>query len=428
MTIKAWAGIIVGMGLMLCDQLMAADHGRHDYLERANLALKMGQYRQAAEALTQLIENKTGDVDIYFKRGLVYEKLGCNEKAISDYTKALEIRPNMETALNNRGVIYFKLGKYQKATKGFSQAIQLNPGYALAYYNRGNAYHAAGDLDRSLADFNRSIQINPGYANAYNNRGWTKLQKKQAKASIKDFDRALQIDPRYTLAFCNRGKARLSIGDGNGSVKDFFRAMELDHRFANNYFKANVPQGLHASSDKLPQKSKEPATSSYKVHAWDLYEKADGVADTSGSPGPIVLSRSPAMTRSKRNVGNATPAQKSVLNFLAAWKSAWEEKDIAEYARMYVPDFKQGSMDYNMFLKFKRHFFRKYQNIRVETRQVEVETVGNEIILRFIQSFQGDDYHDKGWKRMILTRDEETEFKIVQEEWTPIHDFALASR
>ena len=96
--------------------------------------------------------------------------------------------------------------------------------------------------------------------------------------------------------------------------------------------------------------------------------------------------------------------------------------------RMYVPDFKQGDMDYSMFLKYKRYFFRKYKNIRVETEQVEIKTDGNEIELRFIQSFQGDDYRDKGWKRIILSRDEETDFKIVLEEWTPIHDFALASK
>ncbi len=413
---------------MLCDQLMAAEHGRHDFLERANLASKMGQNRQAAEALTKLIESKTGDADIYFKRGLVYERLGRNQRAISDYTKALEIRPNMETALNNRGVIYFRLGEYQKATKDFSQAIQLNPGYALAYYNRGNAYHAAGDLDRSLADFTRSIQINPDYAKAYNNRGWIKLQKNQAKASMSDFDRALQIDPRYTLAFCNRGKAHLSIGDGAGSVKDFFRAMELDHRFANNYFKANVPQSGYASNNAVSPKPKHSVASSYKVHAWDLFEKDNRVAATSGSPGVIVLKKNPSMIKRKQNIEKTSPDEQPVLNFLAAWRSAWEKKDVAEYGRMYVPDFKQASMDYNTFLKSKRHFFRKYKNIQVETDQVEIETVGNEIKLRFVQSFRGDDYHDKGCKRMILTRDEETDFKIVQEEWSPMHDFALASK
>ncbi len=428
MTIKTWAGIIVGISLMLCNQSMAADLGRPDHLEKAKLALKMGQYRQAVEALTQLIETKAGDADIYFKRGLAHEKLGHNQRAISDYTKALGIRPKIETAFNNRGVIYYRLGEYRKAVEDFSHAVRLNPGYALAYYNRGNAYHAAGDLDRSIADFTRSIEINPDYANAYNNRGWTKLQKNQAKASIGDFDRALQIDPRYTLAFCNRGRARLSIGDGCGSIKDFFRAMELDHRFAKNYFRINIAQSGHTSNDELFRKPKEPAASSYKVLAWDLFKKADYIAATSGSMGAVALNKAPSIVRSNRNSENTLPDEQSVLNFLAAWRSAWEEKDIGGYARMYVPDFKQGSMDYNMFVKSKRYFFRKYKNIRVETDQVEIKTVGNEIILRFIQSFQGDDYHDKGWKRMVLTRDEETDFKIVEEEWTPANDFALASR
>ena len=427
MTTKSWAGIIVGISLLVCNQPIAAGQGSHDYLARANLAFKMGQYSQATEALTQLIESKAGDADIYFKRGLSCEKLGRNQQAITDYTKALEIRPKMETAFNNRGAIYYRLGEYEKATKDFSQAIELNPGYALAYYNRGNAYHAVDDLDRSLADFTRSIEINPDYPRAYNNRGWTKLQKKEAKASISDFDRALKIDPRYTLAFCNRGKARLSVGDGGGSVKDLFRAVELDHRFAANYFKANISQGGHASNNELSQKPKEPAACSYKAQPWDLFEKTDRVAATSGRMEQVPLHASPMIIESKRNIEKTSPDEQSVLNFLATWRSAWEKKDVPNYARMYVPDFMQGSTDHDLFLKSKRYFFRKYKNIRVETDQVEIESAGNDIILRFLQSFQGDDYQDKGWKRMILTRDEETDFKITQEEWSPINNLEPTS-
>ena len=37
------------------------------------------------------------------------------------------------------------------------------------------------------------------------------------------------------------------------------------------------------------------------------------------------------MIKSKWHIENRTPDQEQVLNFLAAWKSAWEKKDIAEY-------------------------------------------------------------------------------------------------
>ena len=78
-----------------------------------------------------------------------------------------------------------------------------------------------------------------------------------------------------------------------GSVKDFFRVVELDHRFADNYFKANISQSARAGNDEFQQKPKEPGASSYKAHAWNLFEKADGVAATSGGKGAVGTEQEP---------------------------------------------------------------------------------------------------------------------------------------
>ncbi len=414
----AWAGMILGMSLMLCGESTAAEQVKQDYVENAYLSLKMGQYKQPPEAFKKLAKVETADAETYFRRGLAHEKRGDNEKAIKYYTQALQIKPKMETAFNNRGVVYYRQREYRKAIKDFSQAIDLNPAYALVYYNRGNVYGALGDLERALVDFNQSIRINPDNASAYNNRGWIKLQKKQTKGSIIDFNRALQINPRYTLAFCNRGNARLRIGDSNGSFKDFSSAKELDPRLAGSYF-TNIPQHGYANIDEFLQDNKKRVTCSYKVDAWDIFENTDCIPAGSGAKREGTLYMGPTTTHVKRN-GNHNVPNEAVLNFLAEWKSAWERKDIATYGRMYVPDFVQGDMDYKTFVMYKQYLFRKYRNIRVETTEVQAQKVGNEIMLDFMQSFQGDDYQDNGWKKLILTPDEETEYKIVQEEWTPV--------
>ncbi len=416
MRTMAWAPIILGMSLMLCVESSALDQ-LQNYRQATPARFKSGPYKQTPEGVKRLSGVEVTDAETYFKRGLAYEKLGEDEKAIKCYTRALQIKPGMETALNNRGVVYYRQSEYRKAINDFSHAINLNPGYALVYYNRGNVYGTTGDPDRALADYNQSIRINPDNSSAYNNRGWIKLQKKQTKASISDFDRALQINPRYTLAFCNRGNARLSVGDRNGSFKDFSSARELDPRFAESYF-TNVPQHGYANIDEFLQDNKKRVTCSYKVDAWDIFENADCIPAGSSGKRTGTLYMAPTTTHVKRKANHDVPNE-AVLNFLEEWKSAWEKKDIATYSRMYVPDFMQGDMDYKQFVKYKKYLFRKYSNIQVETTQVQAKKVGNEIMLDFMQSFQGDDYQDNGWKKLILTRDEETEFKIVQEEWTP---------
>ncbi len=410
----AWTGTILGMSIMLCAECTAFDQRTYKY---HCAGFRAAQHKQSPEGLNRLAGTEVANAEGYFRRGLAYEKIGDNEKAIKCYSKALQIKPAMETALNNRGVVYFRQREYGKAIKDFSQAISLNPGYALVYYNRGNVYGTMGDLDRALADYNLSIRINPENPSAYNNRGWIKLQNKQTKASISDFDKALQINPRYTLAFCNRGNARLRIGDSSGSLKDFAYATELDTRFAGTYF-ANIAQHDYASLDEFLQHNKKRVTCSYKVDAWDVFQNSDCFPAASGGKRAVTLKMETTITPAKSSTNHKVP--KAVLDFLAEWKSAWENKDIATYGRMYVPDFQLGDMDYKQFLKYKQHLFRKYREIRIETDHVQAQKIGNEIMLDFMQSFQGDDYQDNGWKKLILTPDEETDYKIVQEEWTPI--------
>jgi murein L,D-transpeptidase YafK len=112
--------------------------------------------------------------------------------------------------------------------------------------------------------------------------------------------------------------------------------------------------------------------------------------------------------------------RKSVLNFLDKWKTAWEQKDLDRFMKMYHPDFQQGAMNYPALLKSKKSFFRKYKTIRVELDRVEIRKDKNRTCVKFVQSFQGDNYSDKGWKSMVLAEDKDQGLRIVSEGWTPL--------
>jgi murein L,D-transpeptidase YafK len=112
--------------------------------------------------------------------------------------------------------------------------------------------------------------------------------------------------------------------------------------------------------------------------------------------------------------------KKAVLAFLDGWKSAWEQKNLDRFMKMYHPDFEHEGMDYAMLLKTKKNFFRKYRTIRVSVERVEIRKVQGRVLVRFVQSFQGDKYSDKGWKSMVLARGKDSGFRIVSEGWTAL--------
>ena len=121
---------------------------------------------------------------------------------------------------------------------------------------------------------------------------------------------------------------------------------------------------------------------------------------------------------SSSNSSKLSENRKNILEFLEKWKTAWEQKDLDRFVKMYHPQFGQGNMDYEMFRKSKKNFFRKYRTIRVEIERVEIRKAGDALQVSFVQSFQGDSYRDKGRKTMVLAGGKEKGYQIVQEGWS----------
>ena len=87
---------------------------------------------------------------------------------------------------------------------------------------------------------------------------------------------------------------------------------------------------------------------------------------------------------------------------------------------MYHPNFEQGKMNFHAFAESKRRFFKKYETIKVGMDRVEIKRMKDHVLVKFIQSFQGDEYSDKGRKSMVLAEFEGKGFRIRSETWSPL--------
>jgi hypothetical protein len=115
-----------------------------------------------------------------------------------------------------------------------------------------------------------------------------------------------------------------------------------------------------------------------------------------------------------------TSEKQRVMQFLNKWKGVWEQKDLDRYAKMYHPEFGQGTISWSTFLKTRKNFFRKYRNIQVNIDRVEIKKVNGQLLVRFVQTFRGDEYSDKGWKRLVLADSKDKGFRILAEDWSPL--------
>ena len=110
------------------------------------------------------------NAELYYNRGVAWQKKGDFDQAVSDYNKAIEINPRYAMAYNNRGNTFQTNGQYDKAISDFTKAIEINPGFDGAYNNRGVAYYCKGEYDKAWEDVYKAqslgYQVHPGFLKA----------------------------------------------------------------------------------------------------------------------------------------------------------------------------------------------------------------------------------------------------------------------
>jgi murein L,D-transpeptidase YafK len=143
----------------------------------------------------------------------------------------------------------------------------------------------------------------------------------------------------------------------------------------------------------------------------------------------------PRLTREAQEPGPKSPIESDavespslVKRFLSQWKTAWEQKDLDSYIKMYHADFVNGRMDFKEFVKTRKRYFRKYRTIRVKMDRLQIRKVEKQYQVKFLQIFRGDGYSDKGWKNMVLVEGEDKGLRILSEEWSAVQGPTRNSR
>lgn len=197
-------------------------------LEKANLLQARGQFEDAIAGYTEAARKLSDNPDVFFNRGICYERLNLNDKALEDYSKCLELAPDYVDAINNRGVVLARVGKYKEAAEQFSALLTLLPNSVLAMRNRGLCYHDLGRFDEALADYQAALKLAPEDAETLFQRGNLYLEQTKLADAVTDYSKVIQIAPGHAKAWMNRGVTRYQQAQLEDALRDLEHAHTLD--------------------------------------------------------------------------------------------------------------------------------------------------------------------------------------------------------
>ncbi len=161
---------------------------------RASLLSDMGRFEEAMEDYSSLIRQYPGDVEAYYRRGVLYLEKNDRASAEADFKKANEIDPgNMFTKLSN--ALLFKLDdNWVAAEMIYSALIQSTPTPDPSFYmNRAECYVNSDQIFKASADLRvveTSQRDNPYF---YFLRGRVRYAQYDKIAARADFNKAKQM-------------------------------------------------------------------------------------------------------------------------------------------------------------------------------------------------------------------------------------------
>nr|WP_246753904.1 tetratricopeptide repeat protein [Jiella flava] len=158
------------------------------------------QFDQAAEQLDTAIKlSKADDADtwnLYYQRGIAYERQKMWDKAEPDFKKALKLSPDQPQVLNYLGYSWVDMNRNLKeGLDMIKRAVDLRPNDGYIIDSLGWAYYRLGRYDDAVKQLERAVLITPMDPTINDHLGdayWHVGRKREAKFQ---WERALVGQP-----------------------------------------------------------------------------------------------------------------------------------------------------------------------------------------------------------------------------------------
>lgn len=224
----------------------------NEQLNEAYSLFEQGDYQEAIDAATAIIEEYPEAAEAYLLRGVAYTQLNNANRAIDDFTRAIRILPYDWTAYTFRAGVYAQSGQVGDALNDYDTAIELNPRYAPAFTGRSLLLDQQGeseaaqidqliaegitsftrqDFPGALSKFTQAIEVDEtpdaSVANAYYNRALVHSTMGDVDASIEDYTAAIELDPNMHDSYLGRGISYVEIEETAKAGEDFAERIDL---------------------------------------------------------------------------------------------------------------------------------------------------------------------------------------------------------
>lgn len=203
-----------------------------DFLRRAQIAWRQGQFQEAVRAYRQALEINPESAQAHYGLGLALAQLQKYPEAVDSFRAAVRFEPEWATAYKDLGVAYLKVKNWPQAAQAFRSSLQYQPEDPEAHYNLGVALGKLGRHQEALKAFKEALRLKPNYVAALNNLGMANIKLSRWDEAKRSFDQALTLKPNNSEAHLGLLAYYIQHGDRQAAARTYQTLVSLDKSLA----------------------------------------------------------------------------------------------------------------------------------------------------------------------------------------------------
>jgi len=165
------------------------------YLMLTSLYEIKEEYLNAVDILKEGIRYNARNTDLFYRLGVVLDKLKRNEECLEQMEMVIKIDPQHADALNYIGYTYAVEGIHlDRALELIERAIKYRPDSGYIIDSLGWVYFRKGQYDKALGELKRAIELSPEDPTIHEHLGDVYFKKKDYGKALQIYEKALSLN------------------------------------------------------------------------------------------------------------------------------------------------------------------------------------------------------------------------------------------
>ncbi len=211
-----------------------------DKINKALELFKKGEYKEAIDVFSSVLETEGDNAEIYNNIGLCYANLGDDEKAEKNYLKSQELNPKNPHVYINLADIYYRQKDMGSGIELMSQGIYELPENLVFRHYLARFYMEDAKLDLAIDELEHILEKQPENYDVYYDLARVHFELGNYACAIENFENVLEYKSENPLLYYALAQAYEANDEIDKAISNYLKAIAHNDAFSPAYKKLGI--------------------------------------------------------------------------------------------------------------------------------------------------------------------------------------------